>query len=345
MSPYGSDNSALSCLASDCSAPNEPALVLLIDDDRVIRMYLRRCLEKEGYQIVEAKTGQEGLETFVRIRPDIVLLDAVMPGLDGFECCRQLQALPGQARTPILIITGLEDQISVDRAFEAGAADYITKPIHFAVLRQRVRRLIQQFQLQQKLETVNQELLRLVSLDGLTQVANRRRFDEYLAQEWRRMLREQRPLSLILCDIDFFKAFNDTYGHQAGDRCLKQVAQTLQNSVLRPADLVARYGGEEFVMLLPNTDAAGAMHVAEAACRAVRELAVPHLSSPMLRVTLSAGVASHVFCPHQNLEATASQFVAEADQALYQAKAAGRDRCCAKVEESFSKLESFFKPL
>jgi diguanylate cyclase (GGDEF)-like protein len=310
--------------------PTQPqsASILLIDDDTIMRMHLRLCLEKEGYEILEAKTGQEGLEAFSRLQPDIVLLDAVMPGIDGFECCERLQTLPGGKHAPVLIITGLDDQASVDRAFAVGAADYVTKPVHYAVLRQRVRRLIQQSQLQQQLEAANQELLRLVSMDGLTQVANRRRFDEYLDQEWRRMVREQLPLALILCDIDFFKSYNDTYGHQAGDRCLQQVAQTLQTAIQRPADLVARYGGEEFAFLLPNTEVSGALYIAETACTAVRRMLLPHRGSPFRQVTMSAGVSGAMPSHCSNQEA----FIAGADRALYRAKAKGRDRCCLNAQ-------------
>jgi diguanylate cyclase (GGDEF)-like protein len=319
-------------------AADKKALILLIDDDRVIRLHLRLCLEKEGYEIAEAKTGQEGLEVYKRLCPDIVLLDAVMPGIDGFECCEKLQTLVGSRRTPILMITGLEDQASVDRAFAVGAADYVTKPVHIAVLRQRVRRLLQQSQLQQQLEAANRELRRLVSLDGLTQLANRRRFDEYLEQSWQQMQHDRLPLSLILCDIDFFKPYNDTYGHQAGDRCLQKVAKALQTSVRRPGDLVARYGGEEFALLLPDLDLAGAVSIAEAACQAIRDLVVTHhggssrvLGKPV--VTLSAGVASIIPSPDRSK----SMFVAIADSALYQAKAEGRDRCCFATKITMSK--------
>ncbi|MBD3881844.1 PleD family two-component system response regulator [Phormidium tenue FACHB-886] len=309
----------------------QPVVVLLIDDDAVVRIHLRLGLEKEGYCIVEAETGIEGLRLYSHFQPDIVLVDGVMPGMDGFECCAQLHALPGGDSTPILMITGLDDQESVDRAFGVGAADFVTKPVHFAVLRQRMRRLIQQSQLQQQLtatnkqlEAANRELLRLVLVDGLTDVANRRRFDEYLEQEWQRTLRERLPLSLILCDIDFFKTYNDTYGHQKGDCCLQKVAQAIQQAVQRPADLVARYGGEEFAILLPNTEVEGAVHVAKTVCEQVRGLAIPHANSPVGNVTLSAGVVG--LQPHQ--PSTLEEFITAADRALYRAKALGRNRCC-----------------
>ncbi|PSB14310.1 diguanylate cyclase response regulator [filamentous cyanobacterium CCP2] len=199
------------------------------------------------------------------------------------------------------------------------------------------RQVQTQTHLQQQLETANRNLQRLASIDGLTQIANRRCFDEYLDQEHRRMKRSQfcapgaNPvsLSLILCDIDYFKLYNDTYGHQAGDLCLQQVAQTLSNVVNRPMDLVARYGGEEFVILLPETDAFGAVYIAEQICTQVRALAIPHLHSLQGYVTISAGVATVNPC----IEAQIAKLISMADQALYQAKQEGRDRFRTHIEK------------
>ena len=174
-----------------------------------------------------------------------------------------MQDLIGSTHTPILIITSLDDEDSVNRAFALGATDYVTKPIHWPILRQRVHRLIQQAQLNRQLEGRNQQLTRLVSLDSLTQISNRRHFDLHLEQMWRQMLREQHWLSVALCDIDFFKQYNDTYGHLAGDRCLQQVAAALNYWSRRPLDLVARYGGEEFGIVLPATPLPGALYLAQ----------------------------------------------------------------------------------
>lgn len=318
-------------------------LILIVDDEPFARMQLRLSLEQEGYQMIEAQNGRAALTIFEQQQPDIVLLDALMPEIDGFECCMHLQTLPHGKTTPVLIITGLDDQASVDHAFEVGAADYVTKPIHWAVLRQRVRRLIQQsqlqqqqFQLQQQLEIANRDLQRLASIDGLTQLANRRRFDECLEQEQRRFTRSQLHtsdahsiwLSLILCDIDHFKLYNDSYGHQAGDRCLQQVAQAISSVVNRPMDLVARYGGEEFVVLLPETDVIGAAHIAERICTSVRALAIPHSGSPQGQVTTSAGVAT----TNPYVESQMEKLIASADRALYQAKQKGRNGFCVYVE-------------
>lgn len=304
---------------------HNPPLILVADDDKTMRLGLRRAMEQDGYQVLEAHDGDSCLAVFARSRPDVVLLDAIMPTIDGFTCCRRIQEMSGVRRTPVLMITGLEDQESVDQAFSVGAVDYITKPIHWGVLRQRVKRLIQQVKLYQQLETTNLELQRLAAIDGLTQLANRRRFDEYLQQEWQRMLREQSPLSLILCDIDCFKLYNDTYGHQAGDDCLRQVAKVIQNSAKRAIDLSARYGGEEFAVILPNTDQEGAILVAQNIQTELKELRIAHAASKVRdTVTVSLGVSntipSVITSPEMLINAT--------DKALYQAKAEGRDRFC-----------------
>ncbi|HEY9737602.1 MAG TPA: diguanylate cyclase [Trichocoleus sp.] len=187
---------------------------------------------------------------------------------------------------------------------------------------------IQQASLYEKLTAANQELQRLASLDGLTQVGNRRCFDDYLDREWRRALRDQTPLALILADIDFFKHYNDTYGHQAGDDCLCQVARALCRAAERPADLVARYGGEEFVVLLPNTCLASATHVADRLQAIISDLQLPHSSSPIsAHITVSLGVT----CIVPKLTDTPSDLITTADQALYLAKAAGRN--CRKVAQ------------
>lgn len=510
--------------------------ILIVDDEKPLRILLRRAMEKEGYEVLEANDGKECLEICFNRIPDIILLDAVMPVMDGFECCSQLQpilqrqppaALTGfchdppvsfTSSTPVLMITGLDDPDSVDRAFAAGATDYITKPIHWAVLRQRVKRLLQanqvmeelqlqtaqarlmtsmlerirqsltletilnttvaevqqflrtdrvliyrldpdgwgqmvvesvapgwkpvvgemvadpcfvgkytqlyqngrihacediynsdlspchiellaqfqvkanlvvpilqgtglpnpdaqnktvelpslwglliahhcetprrwqaseielvkrlatqvaiaikQSQLYQQLQALNQELKNLASLDGLTQVANRRQFDEHLAREWRRMIRLHAPISLILCDVDFFKLYNDTYGHQAGDECLKQVAQTLHQTLKRSGDLVARYGGEEFAVILPETSKEGALFIAQEMHQRINQLQIRHCHSEISQcITLSFGVTSQMPAPGDSWEV----LIKMADQALYQAKKEGRDRIVFQEESS-----------
>lgn len=336
---------------SQFSISNDPPLILVADDDKTIRMLLREVMEQEGYRVVVSSNGKQCLETFTTVKPDLILLDAVMPVMDGFTCCKQLtqlsrtlfasslvHSMPGFSfgnstisrlcdRIPILMITGLEDSESVDRAFEAGASDYVTKPINWAVLRQRVKRLLQQAQLYKQLEALTQALQELANVDGLTGVANRRRFDQYLNAQWLNSVEEQLPLSLILCDIDYFKLYNDRYGHIAGDSCLRKVATVLSRTAEKNQDLVARYGGEEFAVIMPNTHATRAVHVAAAMQAGVRELEIEHIESTVSHfITLSIGVAMSV----PKFESSPTTLIMAADKALYQAKAEGRNRIILK---------------
>jgi len=309
----------------ELSSPFPPTpVILIVDDDMTTRQMIRRNLRSEGYKIVEATNGNHCLDMYSQVQPDVVLLDAIMPGMDGFECCEKLQKLiPSPSISPILIITGLDDEASVDRAFAAGAADFITKPIHWPVLLQRVRRLIQQSHLYQELEAANKKLALLAMEDSLTGIANRRRMDEYLEQEWARSIQERSPLGAILCDVDFFKSYNDTYGHLAGDFCLQQVAEAIKNSLQQLDYLLVRYGGEEFVVILPESTPSNGFAVAEEIRRTINDLAIPHrLSSVAGHVTLSLGVAVMV----AQEDYSPLKLLAEADQALYQAKTTGRNQ-------------------
>lgn len=178
-------------------------------------------------------------------------------------------------------------------------------------------------QAQVAFQKVKQELQLLATIDSLTQIPNRRSFDQYLNQEWTRLIREKAPISLLLCDIDYFKRYNDTYGHQSGDRCLTIVAQTINNLVKRPADLVARYGGEEFAVVLPNTNLFGAVKIAEALRLETCKLQIPHAGSDVSKVvTISIGVASQI----PILGHSPATLIDQADRALYQAKTEGRNR-------------------
>jgi len=324
------------CVSQPLRTPVTPKeaspIILLIDDETVVRIQIRRFLEKENYHVIEAVNGQEGIDAYQRLYPDMILLDGMMPIMDGFECCKQIQQLPNADYTPVLMITGLEDQESVDKAFAAGATDYVTKPINWAVLRQRVRRLIQQSQLLQQLEAANQQLQYLATVDGLTQLANRRQLDIHLETEWRRMAREQGPLSFILGDVDCFKNYNDALGHQAGDECLRQVAQVIGSVAKRPGDLAARYGGEEFAIILSNTDLNGATQVAEILQAEIRNLQLHHPNSKASAyVTLSIGVSTAY--PEQVSHLLPETLIGAADKALYEAKTMGRDRFCTHILE------------
>lgn len=309
-------------------------LIFIIEDEKTLRLLLRRAMEKEGYRVVEAENGENCLEVCQQLKPNLVLLDAGMPGIDGFTCCARLHSLLGDDCPPILMMTALHDKASVDQAFEVGATDFITKPIYKSALRQRVRCLLQghlllqeyierERLLQKQLEASIEEIQRISSIDALTQLANRRYFDEYIQREWKRLAREKKPLSLILADIDFFKAYNDTYGYQAGDECLKKVADTIRQAARRPADLSARYGSEEFATILPNTPAEGAARVAEVMRSQVKTLAIAHAGSQVSQLlTVSLGVASVI--PSRN--SSIDRLIKEAEEALRQAKLGSRDR-------------------
>jgi PleD family two-component response regulator len=196
------------------SLPNDPPLILVVDDDKMTRLLLCQRLEQEGYKVVEASNGVECLAVYKSLQPQIILLAAMMPVMDGFTCCTHLRSLPESAHTPVLIITE-DDQDSINQAFAVGATDYITKPFQWVVLIHRVRRLLKQSQIYQQLEAANQKLQILSGTDDLTQVANRQKFNKSFDLEWRRMARGVLPLSLILCDIDFFKLYNEIYCYEA----------------------------------------------------------------------------------------------------------------------------------
>lgn len=308
-------------------------VILIIDDDAFMQKRMKFFLEKEGHQVICANDGETGIQTFLQAKPNLILLDAVMEGMNGFDCCCQITKMPEAKDTPVLMITGLNDQESVDRAFAAGAVDYVTKPIHWPVLRQRVKRLLEQVQAkleqlkaQKVLEIANEQLKGMVTIDGLTQIANRRRFDEYLAQQWMRLAKEELPLSLILIDVDDFKLYNNTYGSEIGDDCLKKLAITFSESLKNPTDLVARYSGQRFMAILPKTHAKEAIEIAEKIRYNVNALRIIHSrSSVSNHITISLGVTTLI-------PAIASQkvnielFINSVHEALQQAKKLGKNR-------------------
>jgi diguanylate cyclase (GGDEF)-like protein len=304
--------------------------ILIVDDNRANLAVLSQVLKSAGLKVRVATDGTSAIAQVQYHPPDLILLDVMMKGIDGFETCRQLKANNKIELIPIIFITALGDTEDKVKGLSLGAVDYITKPFQDLEVLARVRvhlqlqllskKIIQQ---NQELEKANRQLRYLVNFDGLTQVANRRYFDQYLQQEWSRLQREQQPLSLILCDIDYFKNYNDYYGHQAGDDCLHKVAQALKNTIKRASDLVCRYGGEEFVVILPNTDLAGAIKVSQLIQGAIKELQLlhPH-SSVSEKITLSLGIR----CEIPNPESSVKSLINAADHALYQAKKLGRDR-------------------
>ena len=289
---------------------------ILVVDDLTSNIEMLDQVLGEEYEILVALNGPEALRTALADTPDLILLDVVMPGMTGLEVCVYLKKDPRTADIPIIFITSLNQEMDEELGLSLGAIDFISKPFSPPVVRARVKNHI-------KLKRQGDMLRGFSFLDGLTGVANRRRFDLFLDQEWRRGIRSGTPLSLIMMDIDYFKAYNDAAGHLAGDHCLRKLGQGLADIVQRPGDLVARYGGEEFIYILSETKASGAQKVALRIQAMVAELALPHPGSAVSPlVTLSMGLATAVPAG----ENEADSIIHAADQALYTAKAGGRNR-------------------
>jgi len=314
----------------------ELPLLLVVEDNNFLLTYLQTLL-KPYYRVAVAGDGIEGLEKAQKLLPNLILSDQIMPRKNGMDLLKEIRKTAELSLTPVIFLTARSSMESRIEGLDAGADDYISKPFDERELLARVRNLLRSHaaeqqlallnhQLQeqkQQLETVNQALQYLATYDDLTGVKNRRCFNEYLDTEWRRLAREEAPLSLIMCDIDYFKLYNDTYGHQAGDECLRQVASVLRRSLKRPADLVARYGGEEFVVVLPNTELQGAASIAELIRAEVQGLQIIHAKSAVSEyVTLSLGVACCIPSPMAHPDT----LIAIADECLYSAKNSGRDR-------------------
>lgn len=294
---------------------------LLVVDDQPINIQVMHQIFGANFQIFMATSGPQALAICKDNPPDLVLLDIVMPGMDGFEVCTQLQADPATRNIPVIFVTGHTDAAQETHGLEVGAVDFISKPVNPAVVRARVKTHL-------TLKLQSDVMRKLVFLDGLTGVYNRRFFDQQLAMEMARSVRNASPLALILLDVDFFKRFNDHYGHQSGDDCLRQIALTLKEGLRRPADLVARYGGEEFACILPETAFEDAMVIAGELEQRVRGKGIPHANSDAARVvTISLGVAGRGV----NASIDGSNLLAEADKQLYKAKNSGRGRVCGAL--------------
>lgn len=295
--------------------PHGRPRILVVDDQAVNVQALYRVFA-EDHQVFVATSGEQALKICAEKAPDLVLLDIVMPGIDGYETCIRLKADVVTRDVPVIFVTGQNDEDAETRGLDVGAVDFITKPINPLVVRARVRTHV-------TLKRQSDQLRQIARVDGLTGVYNRRCFDDVLAREVRRSVRVGRPMALLMVDVDHFKRYNDCYGHPAGDACLQSVARALASTLTRPGDTVARYGGEEFACVLPETDHAGAIAVGVMLEERVRRMAMPHEDSPTSGiVTVSIGVASI-----DGLRPIAeSALIEQADRQLYRAKELGRAR-------------------
>ncbi|MDH2435259.1 diguanylate cyclase [Pokkaliibacter sp. MBI-7] len=295
---------------------HEGKLRLLIVDDQPINIRTLNQVFKEEYEVLMATSGAQAIEQAKAQKPDLILLDVVMPDISGHDVCRALKANRETEDIPVIFVTSQTDGTDEAFGFSLGAVDFISKPINPVTVMARVRT-----QLALKLQLDFMKNMAMV--DGLTGVANRRRFDEALNNIWRLCQREERPMSLLMMDIDYFKRFNDQYGHLAGDECLRTVAKALKAEMRRPTDVFCRYGGEEFACILLYTDQAGAVDRARAAINAVHDLKIANGSSEISElVTVSIGVATIV--PKRDFEPV--HLIQAADKALYEAKVQGRNR-------------------
>ncbi len=310
--------------------------ILVVDDSKAIRMLITECVAAMGHDVIDAETGVEAL-TFIQDHTvDLALMDVEMPGIDGFETIKRIRELKKDDWFPIIFLSSKTDDNAYTQGILADGDAYLNKPIQplrlqlqitamerIYAMRMKLHSAHQQLlQVQDELLRANQELKKLSLYDQLTALANRRHFDEAMSREFNLARRNKKALSLIICDIDFFKPYNDSYGHQSGDSCLSNVALLLSSSVNRPSDLACRYGGEEFTIILSGTDLGGAKLIAEKLRKVIWLGSIAHEASTIAdRITLSLGTATYTG-QYQSVD----EMIKAADDALYQAKDHGRNR-------------------
>ncbi|HEX7051432.1 MAG TPA: PleD family two-component system response regulator [Longimicrobiales bacterium] len=297
------------------------ARILVVDDEPDNLEILATRLRYRGYEVEEATRGEEALERVEQNPPDLILLDIMMPGLDGYEVTRRIKSNPALPFIPIILVTARVSTQDKVAGLDAGADDYLTKPIDFAELEARVRSMLRIKELQDELQQKNEELERISISDGLTGLFNHRHMKEVVHDEFERSKRTGEPLAVVMFDFDHFKQVNDTYGHQVGDRVLQEMARILERTA-REIDKIGRYGGEEFIVVLPDTDMDDAVTFAERVRQRVERHPFAVDRAEPLHLTVSAGVAT---TPHPAVY-NPRTLVQRADQALYAAKAAGRNR-------------------
>jgi diguanylate cyclase (GGDEF)-like protein len=309
--------------------------ILLVEDEPNVLMALEELLTAAQHTIVTAQNGEQGIELFLNEQPDLVLLDVNLPGLDGYQVAQNIRSKTDGEWVPIIFLSGEGSDEAIARGIEVGGDDYLVKPISYTVLSAKLRAMERIAATRRDLDRVSKQLteankhLEWLSFhDALTNVANRRFFDSVLTQEWNRQRRLGKPLSLLLIDIDDFKAYNDFYGHQHGDQCLSKIAHLLQQRVQRSSDLLCRYGGEEFAVILPMLTHEEAYQLAERLRLDVAGACLEHCASSTVGyVTVSIGVASTI----PSASSTTTDLIANADKKLYQAKSCGKNQVIDKA--------------
>jgi len=296
------------------------AKILVVDDSRLISHVAKTILTQQGHEVILAQDGLAGLQAAKSEYPDLILLDLIMPVMDGYQMCQNLKEEDSTKEIPVIMLTSKAEPADKVKGLKLGALDYVTKPFDEGELLTRVNIQLRLKQLYEALQEKNRQLQKLANRDGLTDLYNHRYFHEQLSKDFLRAQRYHESLSCILLDIDYFKKFNDTYGHQTGDIVLRDLGQVIKDSI-RDSDFAARYGGEEFAIVLYHTDGPAALQVAERLRQMVEHCDVRDRDN-VLHVTISLGIATF---PHQQIRYY-KQIVECADKALYKAKRNGRNR-------------------
>jgi two-component system, cell cycle response regulator len=307
-------------------------VVAVVDDDAAIRRLVSLFLRRAGYDVIEVATGEAARSRLGVENWNLAILDRKLPDLDGLDLCREIKADPRFRNRYVIMLSGEADEQDKIEGLDLGADDYITKPFQYKELLARIRAGKRIVDLQSELLESNRRLELLSITDGLTRLYNHRHFQDEMVRAFDESQRYQRPLSLAIIDIDFFKKVNDTYGHAAGDDVLKTVARLFMDSV-RSTDLVARYGGEEFTVMMPETDMGDAIAFAEKIRTLVEQTTIETQAGPV-RVTVSIGVSSVPATPIQ----TPKEMIVAADKALYRAKRGGRNQVQAEKRKDLTRV-------
>ena len=303
--------------------------VLLAEDSLTVMLTTSAIIKKSGHQVIQARDGKQALELYTSEEPDLVLLDVEMPEFNGFEVAEKIRAMNNEIWVPIIFLTGFADDENLSRAIDAGGDDYLTKPVSDIVLNAKLNAMHRISEMQNRLRSVSDQLTEMnnklqqsVITDPLTGAHNRLYMDECIEREWYRAMRTKTELSILLTDVDNFKALNDSNGHCAGDTCLKEIVSLIDTHLKRSTDVLCRYGGDEFVVILPDTCSTYAMEIGEKIRQSVEHYSTQLELNTAVDISVSIGCAACV----PNTDINYNDYLKLADKALYVAKETGRNR-------------------